>query len=104
MSYEGRNQYICEQGHQYTCSESCGNVGDLCFCGAKPAWCNPVDDTNCYEEGIILDFASLQIEPAEVKRCDLGHEHVIRPARYRIPSPGRGGAAAARVGWPEARG
>lgn len=56
MSFEGYTQHICQNGHyglepydyagdqpEWTCDE----------CGAKSAWSNLVDDTNCDNLGYI---------------------------------------------------
>jgi len=87
MSYEGRNQFLCTNGHQFDRPESYGNSDERCsICNEEPAWCNSVDDTNCESDGIILDFSSLVIEVEVTETCNLGHEHIIKPARYRPPT------------------
>ena len=50
MSYEGFDQFICENGHYYTIDASMilyGDDNDNCpICKAKAAWYNCVDTTN----------------------------------------------------------
>ena len=55
MSFEGYSQAICENGHRFDLFDFQEN----CECGARAAWENVVDDTNCLLEGIILDWSSL---------------------------------------------
>lgn len=87
MSYEGYNQFICKNGHRFDAHENYGSQRDRCdVCQAEPAWCNSVDDTNCESDGVILDFSSFVIEPEQKETCNLGHAHVIKHARYRVPS------------------
>lgn len=90
MSYEGHHQCICENGHYETQPENYSSNLDPChYCGAKIAWSNPVDDTNCDSVGYIphevLDAQFLS-QPQETETCNMGHEHVKREAIYRIPT------------------
>lgn len=58
MSYEGHEQHICKNGHQF--DTDCHDEDSVCFvCLAPSAWYNAVDDTNGESAGIILDFSSL---------------------------------------------
>lgn len=85
MSYEGYDQVICEDGHLSTVD--CWDDDSACFiCGGKRVWRNGVDDTNCDEMGIIHDFSSLVITPEELQTCNLGHPHVVKHAKYRVPT------------------
>jgi len=85
MSYEGHSQYICKNGHRYDGDSYYDN--DRCHvCDSPSAWCNRVDDTNCESDGVINDWSSLLIEAAMTATCNLGHEHVIKHARYRVPT------------------
>lgn len=87
MSYEGREQHICENGHRYDAPCNYGE-SDLCHCGAKSAWCNRVDDTNGDEYGFIVseEFKKLLITAEVVETCNLGHAHVTKEATYRLPN------------------
>ena len=85
MSYEGREQNICENGH--LTETDCYSYTDVCYiCCAKIAWQNAIDDTNCDEVGKIHDFSSLLIEQEEVQTCNMGHQHITKHAKYRIPT------------------
>lgn len=55
MSYEGYEQHICKNGHLFHNYDIYQFKGEevRCYCGAESAWCNAVDDTNCYQEGFI---------------------------------------------------
>lgn len=92
MSYEGYTQHICEKGHRFDtpCEYDFLEQGSVCHCGAKTAWHNDVDETNCESYGIVLeqDFQPLRISDALYKTCDLGHAHMIREAIYRLPKTG----------------
>jgi hypothetical protein len=83
MSYEGYSQCICENGHLFI-----GGGSDGCpKCFADVAWYNMVDDTNGDSVGIIQDFSPVLVEPAEIQVCNLGHSHVTKEAKYRVPKP-----------------
>ena len=87
MSYEGHTQWICRRGHRFDSQDSFDSEEDRCdVCGAESAWGNQVDDTNGESDGVINDWSSLLIEPAEVETCNLGHDHIIKHARYRPPT------------------
>lgn len=89
MSYEGRVQAICEKGHRYDGHEPYGYPFITCpICNSPAAWTNDVDDTNCQALGFIpnKEFDKFIDVPAVKKVCDLGHEHIITHATYRIPS------------------
>lgn len=104
MSYEGRLQHICENGHRFDTHDMCSMFSEgeyACpYCNASPCWSNPIDDTNGDEYGIILadDFAALIREEAFVVKCNLGHEHVIRETTYNVPCEG-GPAVPRRHYW-----
>ena len=84
MSYEGYTQHLCPSGHYFCLPEDYRDT--VCpTCNASPTWSNAVDDTNCEGVGYI-DMESLLVSPAEIKTCDLGHEHIVKEAIYRIPS------------------
>ena len=91
MSYEGRIQVICQNGH-YGVREASYNLDDEeapCHCGAELAWTNAVDDTNCEAWGEIPE-AILQkefmVSDEVVETCNLGHKHITKERVYRIPS------------------
>lgn len=85
MSYEGHEQLWCPKGHYYVTPDNhYGSYDQKCpSCGAAPKVMNPVNDTNCDSWGALLPVVSV---PAVVQTCNLGHEHVIVPARYKIPT------------------
>jgi len=89
MSYEGYNQYLCSEGHYWT--EDCYKYDDDIYCivcyrvEAKPVWSNSVDQTNSEDFGYI-DMSQFLIEKEEFEVCNLGHCHLVKVARYRIPT------------------
>jgi hypothetical protein len=90
MGYSGWEQHICENGHQFN-SEPSGYFDDtpVCIiCGGKSVFCNPVDNTNGESYGNIHadGWKSLMISPAVKKACNLGFEHIVEPAKYRVPT------------------
>lgn len=61
MSYEGYDEYICENGHYYKINvhskkELC------CSCGAHWLWFHAVDQTNGYDENNPDTFKADKIE------------------------------------------
>jgi hypothetical protein len=89
MSYEGYEQYLCQDGHYweqdayYENDTSCPIMG----CGKPVAWCNAVDTTN--DDGNPID---LKVERDAVfcvcPTCK--HAHVVEAARYQFPPEGQG--------------
>lgn len=95
MSYEGHTQGLCRNGHptsfpcyydidyeqsqmrNWRCEARTNNV----VCGEPLGETNSVDDTNgeSYGERLLVE-----ISPAEVHTCDLGHQHDWTSARYRF--------------------
>lgn len=89
MSYEGREQHICANGHQFDTNAKYqfDESPVYCqYCGAESVWYNPVDDTNGEAYGEIVDWRSLQLTAGYSETCNLGHLHVIEEATYRIPT------------------
>lgn len=86
MSYEGYVQCVCDNGHYFVC-DAFGQA--QCQCGAAVAWDNDVDQTNCDAYGEIpyeVLSDKFLLEPAKAATCNLGHEHVIAIAVFRIPT------------------
>ena len=86
MSYEGRVQCICVNGH-YFVVDAYASGG--CHCGRRAAWANAVDDTNCDSYGEIpmeLLVQHFQISPEQRRTCDMGHAHVVAEALFRAPT------------------
>lgn len=91
MSYEGREQHICENGHlfQIDCRFSYYESEVNCpHCSGHSAWSNDIDDTNgeCMGEILQEEFDKLLISPAKYETCNLGHNHLVSQAVYRIPN------------------
>lgn len=89
MSYEGYEQHICQNGHYFETDCSYFSNSELCpWCQATSAFINSVDCTNGDNDGIILDsvWDEFLICPAVKQTCNLGHEHIVRQATYRIPT------------------
>lgn len=83
MSYEGRIQFLCKNGHLGMCN--CRDTPS-CNCSTGIVWLNQIDDTNYYDEGIIKDWDHFLLTPEIKETCNLGHEHIIQEATYRIPT------------------
>ncbi len=88
MSYEGREEHLCEVGHRW--AVSCYASWPKCpFCGAASIWDNAIDDTNGNAVGTIPDevWEGLLLSPERRETCNLGHAHVVEQALYRTPTP-----------------
>ena len=86
MSYEGFEQHLCTNGHYWEEDSSYAETDNVCpFCKTPSVWYNCVDETNCEGVGYI-PMQALLVTPAIKQTCNLGHEHVITPEVYRIPS------------------
>jgi hypothetical protein len=91
MSYEGYSEAICKNGHRYQFgdyNESDEEDNKLCpHCGAGIAFENMVDCTNVNDEGKFSEegWKSLLISDEVKRTCDMGHEHIVNSAVYRIP-------------------
>lgn len=80
MSYEGYVRVLCSQGHVRVW-DAYEDRPEQCSCGSPFVWFRGVDQTNCDGEDPPLEVAT----PAVTKVCDMGHEHVVVEATYRIP-------------------
>lgn len=104
MSYEGYTQVLCENGHEGCCDiweQPYSDKWECPVCSAKAAWSNEVDHTegsycDCESgcqycnNGRIDGYVELEVAtPAEYKRCNLGHDHLVKEATYKIPEKGR---------------
>ena len=91
MSFEGYYQLLCANGHAN------GSVDVyiydyerrqemICECGAPINKTNLVDQTNgCEGNPCICGAKELEeIEAPVLETCNLGHQHVIKPGRYRF--------------------
>jgi len=71
MSFEGYDQILCENGHYHT--HDCYNYTDFnawtCFCGAKCAWYNTVDETNGTHDPDTGERIDDYVELEEVEPC-----------------------------------
>jgi len=87
MSYEGRIEFLCEDGHHWIQDAYDSNQG-CPHCGKSASFFNEIDDTNFWGEEAISGYAwdQLQIAAEEGRLCDMGHYHITTPARYRIPT------------------
>ena len=92
MSYEGYEQHLCKKGHLFS-QDAMYFVGQeedgpVCHhCNEPSVFFNSVDDTNGEEWGLITEdgWKMLLLTPEVRKVCNLGHEHVIKHATYRMP-------------------
>lgn len=86
MSYEGYYQAVCEKGHRFDMDVY---HEARCECGAKAAFVNSVDDTNCDSYGIVRPegWEHFLIEAERTETCSCcNHTKVVALARYRIPT------------------
>lgn len=109
MSYEGEEQYLCENGHlRIFDAYDSPSTAASCSCGARFVWYTSVDQTNgmiCQTHGydcerggtdescnlsfsgnVLLEIAA----DAITEKCNLGHIHVTKEQIYKIPSKGVG--------------
>lgn len=92
MSYEGYSQIICRCGTYF--SQPVYNESPCQNCGnnnieTPTDWYNPVDDTNCDSYGYIpteVIDKHFCIEAEVVETCNLGHQHITKRAKYRVPT------------------
>ena len=87
MSYEGYVQILCNNGHRFGI-DAYSDIDNCPYCGESIAFYNAVDVTNCDDYGIIPDviWEKFLISPEKKEVCNLGHEHIVEQAVYRIPS------------------
>lgn len=89
MSYEGRVQLLCRNGHMAVMDAyyafDLTDGGQCIHCGEPFVWAHHIDDTN--ECGQLYDLEERQ--PAEYQVCNLGHRHCVVQAQYVIPSYSR---------------
>lgn len=89
MSYEGYYQVICEKGHLSSIPDpEVRTTVPKCDCGCEVVWWNPVDQTNGDDVGFIPEdvWKNFLASPEKTEVCNLGHQHVISEATYRVPS------------------
>lgn len=90
MSYEGFAQVLCVAGHlHHYDSYEFTMDGAHCFCGEPFVFRHDVDQTNgCLpEDRRTHRFPFVVKTPAEGRRCDMGHFHIVSEVTYQIPSP-----------------
>src|SRR5271170_4788421 len=95
ISYYGYDLILCSAGHRSSFDVFNSPIGEFadeavkCRCGMPYVWYSAVDQTNEPENGVYPGEVELVEEkPAVVKVCDLGHEHEIEEATYKIPENG----------------
>lgn len=93
MSFEGYYQILCGNGHLsdddvYDYRQEEGHW-KCPACGEREAWRNLVDVTNgsYYENERVDGFVELEVDHEPVYHtCDMGHQHLVSPVTYKIPS------------------
>ena len=87
MSFEGRYQLLCEDGHYLeTDVHSYDNPKEECkcsICGKKIVWINVIDDTNYEEYGKVSLVEKTQTEWCTCPDC--GVKHIRAYPTYGIP-------------------
>lgn len=84
MSYEGYEQYLCDNGHYFE-GDSWTAIEECPSCKGKVAWNNSVNETNCDGIGYV-PMDQFLIHPDKTETCNMGHVHVVESAVYRIPT------------------
>lgn len=115
MSYEGYEQYLCEDGH-YS-QVDCWDAEDhsVCHCGKPIVWWNGVDTTNGSfdidehgnETELRIDgYVELKEKsPVKTHRCVCGDVHIVAEATYHIPEDaGHKGAPGSGFDYPGCNG
>jgi len=95
MSYEGRVQILCVQGHSDELEDNTPVDVDIkmwrCECGSECIWWNNIDDTNCEPYPENGEIRLNEIESAKFCDCPTcGDTHVTELARFRIPPNDQG--------------
>ena len=90
MSYEGYEQFLCEDGH-YQEREAYDDPVQVCHCGKPIVWYNSVDLTNGSfdDEGIRIDgYIELQVKAeATYEECPHCHHSELKSeVTYHIPA------------------
>ena len=90
MSYEGYEEMLCANGHlrMFDCYNhpELHNDAEKCGCGAVYVFIHSVDETNCQGEPYAFEVE----EEAAYIVCNLGHPHMTRETRYKIPNVVKG--------------
>lgn len=89
MSYEGYEQYLCENGHYWEEGCSYGNEDPIpcADCGKPPVWVHSVDTTNDEGEPVVLKLKT----PSKLETCPTcQHTKEVTPETYEIPPEGVG--------------
>lgn len=92
MSYEGFEQVLCKNGHlrEFDCWNSVElfHAGDLCpVCNEVYVYRHGVNETNwIIEDDPSTMRRSFMVNVPECREtCNLGHQHIVVEARYKIP-------------------
>lgn len=90
MSYEGREEHICGNGHRFMtpCSYGGSLLPKCPYCEQRSVWSHNIDDTNGDEVGFVPEeeWKQFEVTPEETAVCNLGHRHVTKAATYLVPS------------------
>jgi hypothetical protein len=90
VSYEGREEHLCGNGHRWTigCTYMSSEVVNCPHCQTPSVWAHGIDDTNCDSVGEIPDteWAKFQLTSDVYVTCDHGFPHLKEAATYRIPT------------------
>jgi hypothetical protein len=90
MSYEGYDVHLCALGHMFR-SDDAWDKPKCPWCQEDGVYRIMVDETNGAdpETGLCPGedrVNALEVEEAEQTAvCNMGHQHITLPARYRIP-------------------
>lgn len=87
MSYEGRNAYICENGHVQIVPENYGSgvtpdEMPCPNCKSSVRYVGAIDDTNCTAWA---DFSFEELTPLKTEKCPTcGHTHTTAWPTYKV--------------------
>ena len=89
MSYLGYTERLCTVGHRDV-TDHYADPRLTCHCGRAWAWSREVDLTNGYDPSnpATAPYPLEVVAEAVIQVCNLDHEHLIEPTRYRIPAVG----------------
>ncbi len=95
MSYEGFEEYLCEEGHLTTC-DTMSDIPLLCeagvniasICGKRIVWNRSIDTTNGYDEDDMnMNKDKLEVAVGAIYQTysSCNHMELVSDIRYKIP-------------------
>ena len=86
MSYEGYEQHLCANGHEFFQDAYDDDVENCPHCDAPSVWVHYVDQTNGDDGSPYTRRVTLEVKTEEQYcTCHCGNTHTIAVATYEIP-------------------